>query len=105
MSLRDWKHVEETLKGAVPWLVIFSKKCSTTRDRTRRDAHGRTVSTVLWPGCAQGIHPGLPASGRSRWPTPQRDPARMATMTAELLTLIDWLQEAGCTQVAMESSG
>lgn len=30
---------------------------------------------------------------------------RFGTMTAELLTLIDWLQEADCTHVAMESSG
>jgi transposase len=30
---------------------------------------------------------------------------RFGTMTPDLLGLIDWLQEAGCTHVALESTG
>jgi transposase len=30
---------------------------------------------------------------------------RFGTMTPDLLRLIDWLQEAGCTHVALESTG
>jgi len=29
---------------------------------------------------------------------------RFGTMTADLLALLDWLQAAGCTHVAMEST-
>jgi len=30
---------------------------------------------------------------------------KFGTMTADLLALLDWLQQAGCTHVAMESTG
>jgi len=35
----------------------------------------------------------------------QRETRTFGTMTAELLQLSDWLQETGCTHVAMESTG
>ena len=36
---------------------------------------------------------------------PVKESRTFGTMTADLLALADWLQEAGCTQVAMESPG
>jgi transposase len=36
---------------------------------------------------------------------PTKDIRTFRTMTADLLALADWLQEVGCTQVAMESTG
>jgi transposase len=36
---------------------------------------------------------------------PEREVRTFRTMTAELLLLADWLQAAGCTHVAMESTG
>jgi transposase len=38
-------------------------------------------------------------------PEPQRQVRTFATMTADLVALRDWLVTAGCTQVAMESTG
>src|SRR6202011_2882722 len=35
----------------------------------------------------------------------QREVRRFGTSTRELLTLLDWLREAGCTHVAMEATG
>jgi transposase len=37
--------------------------------------------------------------------TPRKELRTFGTMTAELLALADWLQAAGCTVVAMESTG
>ena len=36
---------------------------------------------------------------------PIKESRTFRTMTADLLTLADWLQQAGCTHVAMESTG
>jgi transposase len=36
---------------------------------------------------------------------PTKEVRTFRTMTAELLLLADWLQAAGCTHVAMESTG
>jgi transposase len=36
---------------------------------------------------------------------PMKEIRTFGTMTADLLALADWLQEAGCTHVAMESTG
>jgi transposase len=38
-------------------------------------------------------------------PEPVKETRTFRTMTADLLALADWLQEAGCTHVAMESTG
>jgi transposase len=38
-------------------------------------------------------------------PEPVKEIRTFRTMTADLLALADWLQEAGCTHVAMESTG
>ena len=38
-------------------------------------------------------------------PEPVKEIRTFRTMTADLLALTDWLQEAGCTHVAMESTG
>jgi transposase len=35
----------------------------------------------------------------------RREMRKFGTMTADLLALLDWLQQAGCTHVAMESTG
>lgn len=35
----------------------------------------------------------------------RREIRKFGTMTADLLALLDWLQQAGCTHVAMESTG
>ena len=37
--------------------------------------------------------------------TVQQDQRSFGTMTEDLLALLDWLVEAGCTHVAMESTG
>jgi transposase len=37
--------------------------------------------------------------------TPSKEVRTFSTMTADLLTLVDWLVAAGCTHVAMESTG
>ena len=36
---------------------------------------------------------------------PVKEIRTFGTMTADLLALADWLQEGGCTHVAMESTG
>ena len=38
-------------------------------------------------------------------PEPVKEIRTFRTMTADLLALADWLQQAGCTHVAMESTG
>ncbi|MGZ3602729.1 MAG: IS110 family transposase, partial [Ktedonobacterales bacterium] len=55
------------------------------------DVHKRTVV-----GCR--IVPG-PAG------TPSKEIRTFGTMTRDLLALADWLREASCTHVAMESTG
>ena len=41
----------------------------------------------------------------SKGPEPVKTTRPFRTMTADLLALADWLQQAGCTHVAMESTG
>ena len=38
-------------------------------------------------------------------PEPVKEIRTFRTMTTDLLALADWLQEQGCTHVAMESTG
>jgi transposase len=64
--------------------VIYSRCCGL-------DIHKKTVVACLISG-AQGQ-------------PPQKEVRTFRTMTAELLLLADWLQAAGCTHVAMESTG
>ncbi len=37
--------------------------------------------------------------------TPSKEIRTFGTMTEDLLALLDWLVDAGCTHVAMESTG
>src|SRR5215210_2245179 len=55
------------------------------------DIHKRTVVACL-------IVPGAPRQ-------PDKQIRTFGTMTADLLALADWLAAAGCTHVAMESTG
>jgi len=55
------------------------------------DVHKKTVVACL-------ITPG--AAG-----APTKETRTYGTMTGDLLELLDWLVEAGCTHVAMESTG
>jgi transposase len=55
------------------------------------DVHKKTVVTCL-------VTPG-------RGGQPTREVRTFSTMTRELLALSDWLRDAGCTHVAMESTG
>ncbi len=55
------------------------------------DLHKRTVVACLFVAGPRG--------------KPQKEIRTFGTMTAELLDLADWLAEAGCTHVAMESTG
>jgi len=55
------------------------------------DVHQKSVVACLLTPDAQGRK--------------QRETRTFGTMTAELLQLSDWLQETGCTHVAMESTG
>ena len=55
------------------------------------DVHKKTVVACL-------LTPGKGA-------TPRKEFRTFGTMTADLLTLADWLESAGCTHVAMESTG
>jgi transposase len=64
--------------------VIYSRCCGL-------DIHKKTVVACLISG----------APGQQ----PQKEIRTFRTMTAELLLLADWLQAAGCTHVAMESTG
>jgi transposase len=64
--------------------VLYARCCGL-------DIHKKTVVACLISG-AQG-------------PPPQKEVRTFRTMTAELLLLADWLQAAGCTHVAMESTG
>lgn len=64
--------------------VIYSRCCGL-------DIHKKTVVA-----CLISSAPGQP---------PQQEVRTFRTMTAELLLLADWLQAAGCTHVAMESTG
>ena len=64
--------------------VMFARCCGL-------DVHKRTVvACLLTPG----------RGGR-----PEKTVRTFSTMTDDLLRLADWLAEAGCTQVAMESTG
>jgi transposase len=64
--------------------VIYSRCCGL-------DIHKKTVVACLISS-AQGQQP-------------QKEVRTFRTMTTELLALADWLQAAGCTHVAMESTG
>ena len=64
--------------------VVYARCCGL-------DVHKKTVVACL-------ITPG--AGGRA-----QKETRTFGTMTDELLALGDWLAEAGCTHVAMESTG
>ena len=64
--------------------VIYARCCGL-------DIHKKTVVACLISG----------APGQQ----PQKEIRTFRTMTAELLLLADWLQAAGCTHVAMESTG
>ena len=64
--------------------VIYARCCGL-------DIHKKTVVA-----CLMSSAPGQP---------PQKEVRTFRTMTAELLLLADWLQAAGCTHVAMESTG
>jgi transposase len=64
--------------------VIYARCCGL-------DIHKKTVVA-----CLISSAPGQP---------PQKEVRTFRTMTAELLLLADWLQAAGCTHVAMESTG
>jgi transposase len=55
------------------------------------DVHKQMVVACLLCSTAEG--------------TPSKDVRTFGTMTADLLRLLDWLVAAGCTQVAMESTG
>jgi transposase len=55
------------------------------------DVHKKSVVA-----CLLLVPAGAPAS---------REVRTFGTMTDDLLALADWLQEAGCTHVAMESTG
>jgi transposase len=55
------------------------------------DIHKKTVVACL--------------SSSAQGQPPQKEVRTFRTMTAELLLLADWLQAAGCTHVAMESTG
>ena len=56
-----------------------------------RDVHKKTVAACLITS--------------TEGPEPVKEIRTFRTMTADLLALADWLQEAGCTHVAMESTG
>jgi len=64
--------------------VVYPRCCGV-------DVHKKTVVACL-------IVPG--PQGR-----PVKEVRTFGTMTADLLQLVDWLVEAGCTAVAMESTG
>ena len=64
--------------------VVYARCCGL-------DVHKKTVVACL-------ITPG--AGGRA-----QKETRTFGTMTDDLLALGDWLAEAGCTHVAMESTG
>jgi transposase len=64
--------------------VVYERCCGL-------DIHKKVVAACL-------ITPG--ADGR-----PRKEIGTFGTMTDDLLQLSDWLLEAGCTQVAMESTG
>ena len=55
------------------------------------DVHKKTVVACLITNTAR--------------PEPLKTTRTFRTMTADLLALADWLQQAGCTHVAMESTG
>jgi transposase len=64
--------------------VIYERCCGL-------DVHKRTIAACL-------IVPGMGG-------TPQKEIRTFGTMTEDLLELTDWLAAAGCTHVAMESTG
>ena len=64
--------------------VIYPRCCGL-------DVHTKTVAACLITSTAGA--------------EPVKEIRTFGTMTADLLALADWLQEAGCTHVAMESTG
>jgi transposase len=64
--------------------VIYSCCCGL-------DVHKKTVAACLITS--------------TEGPEPLKEIRTFRTMTADLLALADWLQEKGCTHVAMESTG
>ena len=64
--------------------VIYERCCGL-------DVHKRTIAACL-------IVPGMGGA-------PQKEIRTFGTMTEDLLELTDWLVTAGCTHVAMESTG
>src|SRR4029077_6014301 len=71
--------------------------------------YGGRAMDVLYPRCCGlDIHKKLVVAclvTPSAEGQPQQEVRSFGTMTAELLQLADWLTAAGCTHVAMESTG
>jgi transposase len=55
---------------------------------------------LLWIGCSQEVDHGVRATAGQ-----EKQIRRFGTTTWEIQSLSEWLQEAGCTHVAMESTG
>src|ERR1044072_149905 len=64
--------------------VVYSQCCGL-------DVHKKTVAACLITS--------------TEGPEPVKEIRTFRTMTADLLALADWLQQAGCSHVAMESTG
>jgi hypothetical protein len=98
------KHVEETLTEAAPWLRIFP-----SRSQARKIAQGERLMEVLYPRCCGlDVHKSFIMACLIVVGTDghrHKEIRRFGTMTGELLELVDWLQAANCTHVAMESTG
>lgn len=82
--------------------VVYERCCGL-------DVHQKTVVACLITPWSAGTSAGTSAgmvTGRSQpRQQVQKTVRTFSTMTADLLQLADWLTEAGCTHVAMESTG
>jgi len=54
-----------------------------------------SIKSLSWPVCAFSL--------RKR--AIQKEIRTFSTMTADLLRMLEWLKQAGCTHVALESTG
>jgi transposase len=82
---------------------------SATAELLSNEVKKEVAMQVIYPQCAGlDVHKKTVVACRVRTPScgpVQRETRTFATMTDDLLQLLEWLQAWGCTHVAMESTG
>jgi transposase len=100
LSLQFWKHVEESLMWKDALLVIFQKVSD--------QISGGAAMEVVYPRCSGlDVHKRFVVVCLSLIQKGERhkEIRQFSTMTSDIEALKEWLKAAGCSHIAMESTG